>query len=259
MPPVTVTAQVVDAGTVTPAGDAGDTVSARSTLGSPTGFAALNQEVLECAPGRSQPRVTDDAETVLFVLEGSGVLHAAGVAHRLEPETGAYLAPGEVYALENPGPEPLRIVAVRVPDPVPADESSAGVRALVRRLADQPAQAATTSREFRIVADPGSGLHSATHFVGYIPIARAPEHFHTYDEVIYVIDGEGVLHAEGAHEPLRPGSCIQLPARRVHCLENTGDVVMRVVAVFRPAGSPAAAYCPDGTPAYAGPPSAEAR
>ena len=25
---------------------------------------------------------------------------------------------------------------------------------------------------------------------------------------------------------------------------------MRVVAVFRPAGSPAAAYYPDGTPAY---------
>ena len=27
---------------------------------------------------------------------------------------------------------------------------------------------------------------------------------------------------------------------------------MRVVAVFRPAGSPAAAYYPDGTPAYPG-------
>jgi hypothetical protein len=28
--------------------------------------------------------------------------------------------------------------------------------------------------------------------------------------------------------------------------------VMRLVAVFRPAGSPATAYYPDGTPAYAG-------
>ena len=72
-------------------------------------------------------------------------------------------------------------------------------------------------------------------------MARAPEHFHTYDEVIYVIDGEGVLHAEGAQAPLAAGSCIQLPARTVHCLENTGADVMRVVAVFRPAGSPAAA------------------
>jgi oxalate decarboxylase/phosphoglucose isomerase-like protein (cupin superfamily) len=49
-----------------------------------------------------------------------------------------------------------------------------------------------------------------------------------------------------------PGSCIQLPARTVHCLENTGADPMRVVAVFRPAGSPAEAYYPDGTPAYQG-------
>ena len=52
----------------------------------------------------------------------------------------------------------------------------------------------------------------------------------------------------------RAGSCIQLPARVVHCLENTGDSMMRVVAVFRPAGSPAAAYYPDGTPAHPGAP-----
>jgi hypothetical protein len=43
----------------------------------------------------------------------------------------------------------------------------------------------------------------------------------------------------------------------VHCLENTGAEVMRVVAVFRPAGSPAAAYYPDGTPASAGAPPLE--
>jgi oxalate decarboxylase/phosphoglucose isomerase-like protein (cupin superfamily) len=49
---------------------------------------------------------------------------------------------------------------------------------------------------------------------------------------------------------LTAGSSIQLPARTVHCLENTGDAVMRIVAVFRPAGSPAVAYYPDGSPAY---------
>ena len=128
----------------------------------------------------------------------------------------------------------------------------------MRRLADQEAQAATAEREFRIVADPRYGLRSATHFVGYIPTARAPEHFHAYDEVIYVLDGQGAFHAEGSERPLTRGSCIQLPARTVHCLENTGDQVMRVVAVFRPAGSPAAAYYPDGTPAYPGAPPLEA-
>jgi quercetin dioxygenase-like cupin family protein len=153
-------------------------------------------------------------------------------------------------------------VAVRVPDPVagaPAGSlgAPAPARAVVRRLADQESAAATTEREFRIVADPGTGLRSATHFVGYIPTLRAPEHFHTYDEVIYVLDGEGVMHVDGADPPLAAGSSIQLPARTVHCLENTGAGVMRIVAVFRPPGSPAAAYYPDGSPAYAEHPSIE--
>src|SRR5205085_3629681 len=140
----------------------------------------------------------------------------------------------------------LRLVRVRIPDPEPPSDGAAA-RQVVRRLAEQEAHDGTIDREFRIVADPDSGLRSATHFVGYIPPARAPEHFHAYDEVVYVLDGEGVLHAGELHEALRPGSCIQLPARTVHSLENTGPGTMRIEAVFRPAGSPAAAYYPDGT------------
>ncbi len=192
------------------------------------------------------------------MIEGRGTLHAAGAANQLELESGAYIPPGTRYELRNDGPEALRIVAVQIPDPDPASQPHAVETPVVRRLADQEAHDATTDRQFRIVADPTTGLRSATHFVGYIPTTRAPDHFHTYDEVIYVLDGEGVFHAEGAQQPLGPGSCIELPARTVHCLENTGADVMRVVAVFRPAGSPAAAYYPDGTPAYAGTPAVEA-
>ena len=152
----------------------------------------------------------------------------------------------------------MRLVSVRIPQPAQAGDSSdeaagpqaGGERGVVRALAEQEAQDATAEREFRIVADPDCGLRSATHFVGYIPPGRAPVHYHTYDEVIYVLDGEGVLHAGGASTPIAEGSCIQLPARSLHCLENTGAAVMRIEAVFRPAGSPAAAYYPDGSPAY---------
>jgi quercetin dioxygenase-like cupin family protein len=60
-----------------------------------------------------------------------------------------------------------------------------------------------------------------------------------YDEVIYVLEGEGVLHAEGSDEPVAPGSSIHLPPLLVHSLENSGDSPMRIVAVFHPAGDPA--------------------
>lgn len=216
----------------------------------------LEQEVIECAPRTSISRATEQAEEVLYVLSGDGELALDGNRYALEPESGAYLAPGEEYELDNPGSEPLRVVSVRIPDPVvPAADAEAGeARAVVRRLAEQEEQEATTSRTFRIVADPSTGLQSATHFVGYVPTERAPDHFHTYDEVIYVLEGEGTLHAGGDRTPVAAGSFLELPAGTVHCLENTGEDVMRLVAVFRPAGSPAAAYYPDGTPAYPGTP-----
>jgi quercetin dioxygenase-like cupin family protein len=216
----------------------------------------LHQEVLDCAPGSSHARGSGDAEEVLFVIGGRGRLTASGTTTQLEPECGAYIPPGTTYELASADDQTLNVIAVQVPDPDPP-RTDARQTVVVRRLADQESHTATTDREFRIVADPSTGLRSATHFVGYIPTAKAPDHFHTYDEVIYVLDGEGIFHAEGKDEPLGPGSAIRLDARTVHCLENTGDDVMRVVAVFRPAGSPAAAYYPDGTPAYAGIPPAE--
>ena len=62
-----------------------------------------------------------------------------------------------------------------------------------------------------------------TQFIGLIPPGRAPDHFHTYDEVIYVLDGEVFLEIDGEQAKLQAGSCIHLPARLVHCLANTGD------------------------------------
>ncbi len=233
-----------------------DATSPGPTLGARTGFDALEQAVLECA-GAETRTVSGTEEEVLFVLSGSGELELSGARHALAPESGAHLLAGETYTLHPGAGEPLRVLSVRIPGCTPGEPQRR--TAIVRRLEDQEAQAATTSREFRIVADAATGLRAATHFVGYIPTVRAPEHFHTYDEVIYVLEGTGVMHAQGRDQPLSPGRAIQLPARTVHCLENTGADVMRIVAVFTPSGSPAAAYYPDGTPAYPGvPPAAPA-
>jgi mannose-6-phosphate isomerase-like protein (cupin superfamily) len=57
--------------------------------------------------------------------------------------------------------------------------------------------------------------------------------------VIYVVEGEGTAHLNGKSTPIRAGSCIHLPPRIPHTLENHGPSPMRVLGVFHPAGDPA--------------------
>jgi mannose-6-phosphate isomerase-like protein (cupin superfamily) len=78
-----------------------------------------------------------------------------------------------------------------------------------------------------------------TQFVGVIPPSRAPLHSHTYDEVVFVLEGDGVYHIGAESIPMGPGTCIHLPPLTLHCLENTGSTDMRVLGVFHPSGDPA--------------------
>jgi quercetin dioxygenase-like cupin family protein len=107
------------------------------------------------------------------------------------------------------------------------------------RLSDCPVQV-TGDRRFRVLFGPGNGCSVATQFAGEIPPGRAPDHSHPYDEVVLVLEGEGVLHAGPADHPLAPGNCVHLPPGKPHCLENTGRATLRVLGVFHPGGSPAA-------------------
>ena len=81
---------------------------------------------------------------------------------------------------------------------------------------------ASPNREFRFLVDKDVGCRDVTQFVGVIPPGRAGMHSHVYDEVVYVIEGEGVLHLGDEQTPIGRGSCIHLPPLVEHCLENTG-------------------------------------
>ena len=211
---------------------------------------------------RGEERRDDERDEVLYVLEGTAIASVGGEAHALEPGTGLFVARGTPWRVESA--EGLLLLSVLVEEPLPATASHAVIESGERG-------AATAGREFTLLSHPENGCESVTQFVGYIPVGRAPDHYHRYDEVVYVLAGEGAFHwreastaepstpgrkatppsaaRDGESEPLRAGSCVHLPARLVHCLENVGPGEMRVLGVFRPAGSPAEAYYPDDSPA----------
>jgi mannose-6-phosphate isomerase-like protein (cupin superfamily) len=214
--------------------DDGDTASVRTTIDASAGCERLVQRVIRFAPGRSRPRRLGDRQEVLFVVAGEGALHVAGESHRLEPLTGAYVAAGEEYEIEAAGPGELVVVSVTAPQ-----EHDAPPLQRTVRWQDRPSLPASPNREFRYLVNQDVGCPDVTQFVGIIPPGRAGTHSHTYDEVVYVIDGEGTLHFRGTETPLRPGSCLHLPPFEEHSLENTGDRPMQVLGVFHPSGDPA--------------------
>jgi quercetin dioxygenase-like cupin family protein len=200
------------------------------------------QRLVRVGPGERRVALEPAADELLYVLAGRGTLTAGGEELPLRPASAAFVARGEASAIV--AGEELELVSVLVPEP-----EAAGRAVAVVDLDAVERGSATAGREFLLGATPEVGCSSATQFVGLVPPGRAPDHFHRYDEVIYVLEGEGLLHVDGETAPLRPGSCVHLPRTLVHCLENSGDRELRLLGVFRPAGSPAEAYYPDGTPA----------
>jgi mannose-6-phosphate isomerase-like protein (cupin superfamily) len=106
----------------------------------------------------------------------------------------------------------------------------------VVKLADQRAMP-TADRWYRVLID-----SEVTQFVGSIPPGRAPDHFHEYEEVLFILRGQGRMWAGDTSTPIGYGSCVYLPRRQVHCVENTGTGELRLLGVFYPAGSPAVRY-----------------
>ncbi|HST18486.1 MAG TPA: cupin domain-containing protein [Gaiellaceae bacterium] len=218
---------------------AADGVEVTPLFGAARGCSTFEQRLLRFS-GPSAGRSDAASDEVLYVLEGRAEAVVDGRRHGLEPGVACYLPRGTTWSIgETTGTGLLSVV---VPDP-PEGESRPAVVSRTSR------SRATAGRAFELLACPDIGCRSVTQFIGLVPPGRAPDHFHTYDEVIYILEGEGALEIDGEAAPLRAGSCIHLPARLVHCLANTGDTELRLLGVFRPAGSPAEAYYPDGTAA----------
>lgn len=223
-----------------PARGDGDAVSVRTTIDSSVGAERLVQAHLTFSTGTSPTRRNDGRDEVAYVVSGSGTLTLEGDDHDLKPDIGVFIRAGESYHVVNPGPDDLVLVSVTAPPPEQAVDDSK--RKVTVDTADQPVIPAGKDREFKFVVNPDAGCEEVTQFVGWIPPGRAPTHYHLYDEVMYILDGEGVLHLEGLDTPISTGTCIHLPPPTEHCVENTGDRPLRVLGVFHPAGDASEAY-----------------
>jgi mannose-6-phosphate isomerase-like protein (cupin superfamily) len=212
-------------------------------FGSERGCDAFEQRLLRF-DGPSETFSSSADDEVLYVLSGSGTLEVGDEQARVSEGAALWAARGTSWRVVEAGGG-LEVLSVLVREPLGTEGGGYSVVA----AEDANLGDATAGRHFRLLATPEHGCASVTQFIGFIPVGRAPDHYHRYDEVIYVLQGDGQLHIGGDTAPLQAGTCVHLPQGLVHCLENTGPEEMRVLGVFRPAGSPAEAYYPDGTKA----------
>jgi mannose-6-phosphate isomerase-like protein (cupin superfamily) len=250
-----------------------------SQIGRATGAHAIGLRVLEFAPGLSPGSRNDHCDEVLYLVQhtqpgyekpgteqGSDADpriapdHASqtpltvfidGWGHEIIPESGIYLRPGATLTVNNSGPDSAVFISSQCPDPsasnfvnpltTPSSDSAPPERPPLVRLSDRPALP-TADRWYRVLVDDDVGSAQVTQFIGSIPPGRAPDHFHHYEEVLFILRGQGRMWAGESNTPITPGSCIYLPKGQIHCVENTGQGELRLLGVFYPAGSPSVRY-----------------
>lgn len=208
----------------------------------------------ELQSGTAHKLDAGESEVVAYVLNGRGTASIGGREFTIEKGSGFYVRAREALTLQSAGGRPLTLLMVVCPAPEqePWKKEFRGFRPAPREFewaypervvaAHSAETESTGDRRFRILVGPKIGSDAVTQFIGSIPLSKAPEHYHQYEEVVCVLKGEGKIRMGEWNAPVRPGSLIFLPREQPHCLECTVEQGIELVGMFYPAGSPGVHY-----------------
>lgn len=223
--------------------------TARTVISKGTGAEHITQTVSTYTAGLSPAVVNPNAEEALYIAAGSGICHIDGFEYPISQGAAIFIPPGAVYSIENTGVDSIRIVSACCPeDPQrhivenpPAADAGSRSNLMVHEN-DREAIRAGKDRQFRYLVNAELDCKQITQFAGWIPPSKAPIHYHTYEEGIYILEGHGVVHADDDSCEFGPGSSVYFPIGVRHCVENPGASVIKLLGAFYPSGSPAVAY-----------------
>jgi mannose-6-phosphate isomerase-like protein (cupin superfamily) len=204
--------------------------------------------------GNASPKGSKDCDTLIYVRSGSASLEIIGSddenSVKVEAGSAVHIRSGENFFWANGND--LKALEVSIPVTGPFARKQSSPTDVFQRHVKQGASnkgTATGSREFEVLFDASKGSAAATMFIGFIPPSGAPDHYHLYDEICQIVSGTGSVSVDGESQDISTGSTFSITPRLLHSIVNSGTEDLWLLGIFRPQGSPAAAYYPDGRPA----------
>jgi len=187
-----------------------------------------------------------DADTVIYVISGSGAIEIGQRRFQLPAESGAYVRKGEAFRIHADAAIALNITVCPL-GPLPEildvmpDAFDDAVEKRIEPV-DESQRSEMADRYYQVLVDGAKQGTEVTQFIGHIPFSRAAHHRHLYEETMTVLSGEGVMWTDATKTVIRPGDTIFLPRKQSHSVECTSAEGMMIVGVFYPTMSPAINY-----------------
>ena len=223
-------------------------IEVRKLIGAEDGALHQSQFHLWLGPGYSQAMEFPACQVLLFVKDDTGGLTIGRREFALEPRSGAFVRPGETFALSAPPDRPLNVYVSTFPqsggplwrrgvrdyfDAAYPDRTIALDRDKATPMAD---------RFFQVLIDKRQGFENGAQFIGEIPRSKAVAHRHLYEETLIVVSGEGCLWTDNVKTQVAAADVIFLPPKQRHSLECTSEDGMLVAGVIFPGDNPSINY-----------------
>ncbi len=205
--------------------------------------------------GNASPKAYKGCDALIFVRSGTASLEIIGGdsdnSVLVSAGSAVHIKSGESFFWANGN----NLVALEISIP---DASGPYARKQIKEILDIKRSVkqgdslkddATSDRQYEVLFDTTNGSSGATMFIGFIPPSGAPAHYHLYDEICHIVRGSGELQVGESIQPLSQGSTFAVVPRLLHSVINNTEENLWILGIFRPEGSPAAAYYPDGKPA----------
>lgn len=181
--------------------------------------------------GRALPYHRENAESILYLLEGRASLNVGGSTRAIGPRDGVYIPPGTPYSI-MPSTEGQHVLFAQYLVVFPLDAPKVNV---IEAREDEPVEARHVVRNWMDVS-PKLG-HEETcltypvfsrdsmRFFLFATMMTVPGslsyHRHNSESVYMVESGAGIVKVAGEEQELRPLDAIYMPPEVAHACRNT--------------------------------------